>query len=100
MLTLSVADGPVGLAFKYGNSIRPDQQGTFMEFLEPLVDQPVFSSYFTHDDTGHVEFGSSDDSQKTGDYTVVPVSHNLRCSLFPDSSILFLSFSRQVYNWT
>ena len=59
-------DGIIGLAFKYGNSIRPDQQPTFMENLEQYVDQPVFTTNFHNDNTGTIEFGYVDTALYTG----------------------------------
>lgn len=34
--------GIMGLAFQGGNSVRPDQQETFMEVLAPYLDEPIF----------------------------------------------------------
>ena len=60
-------DGIMGLAFKYGNSIRPDQQPTFMENLQQYVDQPIFTTNFHSDDSGTIEFGYVDTALYTGD---------------------------------
>lgn len=68
-------DGPLGLGFGYGNSIRPVQQCTFMECLVPYVSEPVFASKFTLDDSGFIDFGQTDTSAYTGDLTVVPIAN-------------------------
>jgi aspergillopepsin I len=40
-------DGPLGMGFGVAeNSIRPTPQCTFMECVEPYVDQPVFCTSF------------------------------------------------------
>ena len=65
-------DGIMGLAFKYGNSIRPDQQPTFMENLQQYVDQPVFTTNFHDDDSGTIEFGYVDTALYTGDLQTAP----------------------------
>ena len=59
-------DGIIGLAFKYGNSIRPDQQPTLMENLEQYVDQSIFTTNFHTDNTGTIEFGYVDTALYTG----------------------------------
>ena len=60
-------DGIIGLAFKAGNSIRPDQQPTYMENLQQYLDQPIFTTNFHNDNTGTVEFGYVDTALYTGD---------------------------------
>ena len=46
-----------------------------MEFLEPYVDQPVFSTTFRTDDSGFVVFGTQEPGLYTGDLTQVPVAN-------------------------
>ncbi|MCJ1475501.1 hypothetical protein MMC13_004164 [Lambiella insularis] len=69
-------DEQVGLAFKYGNSIRPVQKRTFMEFLQPHVDQPIFTTVLTQNDSGYVIFGTTDDSAYTGNLTHVAADNS------------------------
>ena len=64
-------DGIIGLAFEYGNSIRPNQQPTFMENLQQYVDQPIFTTNFHSDNSGTVEFGYVDTALYTGDLQTV-----------------------------
>ena len=68
-------DGPLGLGFGYGNSIRPVQQPTFMEALVPYVSEPVFGSAFRLDDSGFIDFGYSDSAAYTGELTTVPIAN-------------------------
>ncbi|EIW80801.1 acid protease [Coniophora puteana RWD-64-598 SS2] len=59
--------GIMGLAFQGGNSVKPNQQPTFMEALQPQLDQPVFVANFKIGGGGFIEFGTVDSSLYTGD---------------------------------
>ena len=53
--------GIMGLAFQGGNSVRPDQQLTFMESLAPTLDEPIFVTNFSPEgSTSQISFGAID----------------------------------------
>ena len=68
-------DGPIGLGFGSENSIRPTAQCTFMECVEPYVEQPIFGTSFKTNDDGFVDIGYADTSAYTGTLTGVPVAN-------------------------
>ena len=71
----AATDGFLGLAFKYGNAIRPDQSPTFVEMVLPYLDQPVFTVDFREDNSGSFGLGAVDDTAYTGQLINVPVDN-------------------------
>ncbi|KAL5340336.1 aspartic peptidase domain-containing protein [Aspergillus crustosus] len=67
--------GPVGLGFGELNSIRPNPQGTFMEYLQPYIPAPIFGTAFKLNDTGFINFGYADSEAYTGAFTEVPAAN-------------------------
>lgn len=69
------SDGPVGLGFQSINSASPTKEPTFAEALVAAgaVSDPVFSTFFTTDDSGFILFGMTDSSLYSGSLTSVPV---------------------------
>ncbi|CRG82674.1 hypothetical protein PISL3812_00018 [Talaromyces islandicus] len=52
--------GILGMAFKGGNSVSPDQQNTFMESLQGSLSEPIFVTKFTPEgSTSQIAFGSN-----------------------------------------
>ena len=72
---MASTDGIIGLAFKYGNAIRPDQSPTYMEMVLPYLEQPVFAVNFKMDNSGTFGLGYVDDAAYTGELTNVPVDN-------------------------
>ena len=72
---MASTDGLLGLAFKYGNAIRPDQSPTFMEMVLPYLEQPVFAVTFKTDNSGTFGLGYVDDAAYTGTLIKVPVDN-------------------------
>jgi aspergillopepsin I len=68
-------DGPLGMGFGVENSIRPTPQCTFMECVEPYVDQPIFCTSFKTGDKGFLDIGYADTTAYTGALTVVPIAN-------------------------
>lgn len=51
--------GIFGMGFQGGNSVRPDQQPTFMETLAPNLDQPIFAMKLApQGGTSQISFGA------------------------------------------
>ena len=52
--------GILGLAFQGGNSVRPDQQKTYMESLQPQLNQPIFVTRFSPEGSqSQIAFGEN-----------------------------------------
>ncbi|KAL8831192.1 MAG: hypothetical protein Q9191_001004 [Dirinaria sp. TL-2023a] len=71
----AATDGILGIAFKYGNAIRPDQSPTYVEMVLPYLDQPVFAVDFREDNSGSFGLGAVDDTAYTGQLINVPVDN-------------------------
>lgn len=78
-------DGPVGLAFQYGNSARPTQQPTFAEALlsAGAISAPMFATHFKTDDSGSILFGAGDSSLYSGSLVSVGVDNSTGAWLVP-----------------
>jgi len=77
-----LGSGIVGLAFRGGNSIRPNPQPTFMELLLPTLYQPVMTTNFKMNGTGEFGFGVVDESKFNGSLTTVRADN---VTMFPSS---------------
>ena len=82
-------DGPVGLAFEYGNSARPTQQPTFAEALmnSGQLSAPMFATHFKSDDSGSILFGAGDSSLHTGDLVEVGIDNSTGAWNVPQTSV-------------
>ncbi len=67
------SDGLVGLGFGIINTVKPEQQKTFFENVQPSLDQPVFTANLRHHELGSYEFGRIDESQFDGPITYTPI---------------------------
>ena len=74
--------GIMGLAFQAGNSVKPRAQQTFMEALQPQLDEPVFVCNFKMDGSGFLEFGTVDSSLYSGPLTSIVADNS---SKYPGS---------------
>lgn len=70
-----VGSGILGLAFKRGNSIRPEQRPTFMELLQDSLDEPVMTADFRLDGSGTFGFGMVDREAFGGDLVRVGIDN-------------------------
>ena len=68
------SSGVLGLGFRSLNSIQPDPQGTFMDFLQPSLSNPVFTTDFKTDGTGSLKFGRIDGRKYRGDLVRLQIS--------------------------
>jgi aspergillopepsin I len=64
--------GIVGLAFDQPSQVVPSQP-TFLDLLDPVLDQRVFSVDFRWHNTGRYQFGTIDPGKYLGDITWVPL---------------------------
>ncbi|OAA67099.1 extracellular aspartic proteinase [Niveomyces insectorum RCEF 264] len=67
------SDGLLGLAFSALNTVRPDQQQTFLDNVKDDLAAPVFTADLRHGTAGTYEFGAVDASKFAGALQVVPV---------------------------
>jgi len=66
-------NGLVGLAFSKLNTVRPNQQLTFLDNVLSDLSQPVFTAQLLADAAGSYEFGNIDTSSFTGELNVAPI---------------------------
>jgi hypothetical protein len=56
--------------------VGPARAGNFMDYLGPLLPEPIFSTHFTNASTGSVDFGFRDPTKYQGPFTTVTVNNN------------------------
>ena len=67
------SNGLVGLGFKNINTVKPTQQNTFFENVQPSLVQPLFTANLKHSTAGAYEFGNVDQTQFVGKINFAPV---------------------------
>ena len=67
------SDGLVGLGFKSINTVKPQQQNTFFENVQPSLVKPLFTANLKHSTAGAYEFGNIDSTQFLGKINFTPV---------------------------
>lgn len=68
------SDGLVGLGFSSSNTIRPDQQKTWLDNVVPQLDSALFTVDFKHDAPGSFLFGAVHSEAQNISYTSVDSS--------------------------
>ncbi|PGH33224.1 hypothetical protein GX50_03986 [[Emmonsia] crescens] len=70
------SDGLVGLGFTTINTMRPEQQTTFLENIAPDLQEPVFTAQLKAQAPGSYEFGTVDNTKFSGDMVDIPVDNS------------------------
>ncbi|WEW57427.1 tethering complex subunit [Emydomyces testavorans] len=69
----AASDGLVGLGFDKLNTIRPQQQKSFLSNLAAGLDEPILAAQLKKGAPGSYEFGRIDKTKFTGDLVKIPV---------------------------
>jgi len=80
-----VISGLLGLAYKQPSQVTPTQP-TFLEQMEPLLDQLLYTVDLRYHASGMYQFGAIDHSRHIGNITWVPLSDGARFWDFPFTS--------------
>ncbi|KKZ60468.1 aspergillopepsin I [[Emmonsia] crescens] len=70
------SDGLVGLGFTTINTMRPEQQTTFLENIAPDLQEPVFTAQLKAQAPGSYEFGTVDKTKFSGNMVDIPVDNS------------------------
>lgn len=68
--------GQMGFGFTSLSSFQPTPQGTFMEFLQDSLEEPIFTTSFSFSTDGYLDFGFIDEKAFTGNLTSIPIDNS------------------------